>query len=103
MKRKLILGKIGSVLVDRRLWVYLFTLAAVILGMPKLGENAENLGTDVASAIVLITQGVTILVGALSLIFSWERRPPSGLNYKEVLDNLNKFAELLKEAGVKLD
>lgn len=77
------IAKLGTVIIDRRFWLYLFTVFAVVFGMPELKENADALSAEAADAVVLLVQGFTILIGMIKLIGSWENRPPSGTEYKE--------------------
>lgn len=102
MSTKLILDKIGTVLGDRRFWMYLLSLLAMF-GLVPQAADTEALSKDIAEAVVLVFQAATVLGGALVVILSWERRPPSGLRFKEVLDNMRKLQELLDEAGIKFD
>lgn len=101
-KVSLILDKVGTVLGDRRFWVYVLSVAGMFGLVPKAADT-EVLSKDIAEAIVLIFQAATLLGGALFVIGSWERRPPSGLRFKELLDTVSKLEQLLSEAGISLD
>lgn len=92
--------KIKSVVGDSRFWLYVFVVASSVFGIPELGDNAENLSKDVAEAVVLILQGVSILVGTITFMLSLERRP---LSAKESVNKLQQFSKFLQDAGVKFE
>ncbi len=72
----LILGKIGTLLVDRRFLYSLGIVLAMVLGVKEDQFSAE------------IAQIGTIILGVTNLL-SYTVRPPSGLKHKEVVDTYN--------------
>lgn len=80
-----VLGKIYTVLIDRRFWVSLLTVIGLVFGLPELAENSEQAGTDVVDAITLIAQSVGSLIATITLILSWTKRPPSGKEHNEIM------------------
>lgn len=107
-KLTLWLGKMGTILSDRRAIAIVAAVILTLVGIPHTmsGDNGQT-----ADALVAIIQGVVLLAGSLGLVKSWENRPPSGLKYKEVLESLLDMdspemvalRKLLQEAGIELE
>lgn len=80
----LILGKLGTVLVDRRFLASVGTILFMTFGIPegKYTEEISQVGT---------------LIMTLVTVLSWTVRPPSGLKHKELVetDNVIKAASAL--------
>lgn len=101
------LGKVGTVLADRRAWVY---VAAVVLSLLAIPYNVTGVDNEAVGAIVMVVRGTIILAGALGLTKSWENRPPSGLKYKEMLqaflegdsEEMQALKQFLEDAGIYL-
>lgn len=91
---KLIFDKVGTVIVDRRFWINLFTLAAILFGFPQLTDNAEGLSDQAVSIANLIVQAVALIAIPFNLTMSWTKRSPSGLDYK------NALLQTLRDIGV---
>jgi hypothetical protein len=81
----LAIQKIGTLLVDRRFWMYLISLGVILGVLPKTA-NADELGDAWVDGIMLVVQGATVLLNTLVLLYSYTKRPPSGLEYKYSLD-----------------
>jgi len=79
---KLALEKYGTLLVDRRLFVTLLLVFGTIFGVDAWVTDSEALATDVVEAIQLLVSASVALVSVISLVFSYTKRPASGLNYK---------------------
>lgn len=92
----LFVQKIGTVLADRRFWVWLFGLL-VTMGILPATTDAGAIGNQTADAILLVVQGATALFGVIVLLYSWAKRPPSGLNYKELPTEIEKLIPVLSE------
>lgn len=92
---KLIFDKLGTIVVDRRFWINLFTLLAILFGFPQLADQAEGLSDQAIALATLIVQAVSLIVIPLQLVWSWTRREPSGLSYKSPL------SQVLKDIGVE--
>lgn len=69
----LILGKLGTVLVDRRFLGAVGTVLFMVFGIPegKYTEEITQIGTFILSLVVML---------------SWTIRPPSGLKHKDLVD-----------------
>lgn len=107
---KLVLDKVGTILVDRRLWVAAITIAGIIFGIPSFTDNTEALSQEAIDWVNLLTGIVGSLAVVVSLLASWAQRAPSGLSFKdivgeadEVQSEVQKIIELLKEAGEKVN
>lgn len=83
---RVFLEKLGTMIIDRRLLFYIFVVVGTVLGLPQLTDNADTLNKELVDAITLIIQGVTAIVGLVTLLISWTKRPPSGQNYREAVD-----------------
>jgi hypothetical protein len=79
----LILGKLGTVLVDRRFLAAVGTVLFMVFGIPE-GKYTEE-----------ITQ-IGTLIMSLVTVLSWTYRPPSGLKHKELVE----LGAILKAVGV---
>jgi hypothetical protein len=94
------LEKVGTVLVDRRAMVFGFIAAVLLAGSyfgldQALSEQITAALQDTYSASVAVLAAVSVLLFAVAkiaalvasgvaLIKSWEKRPPSGLNFKSI-------------------
>ena len=104
------LGKMGTVVSDRRAINYAVAVVLVLFALPY---SADTLGinSQTVDALVLVIQGAVILFGHLGLTKSWENRLPSGLRYKDVLQDLltsdspeiQALLDFLTEAGIDLE
>jgi hypothetical protein len=95
---KAILDKVGTVLVDRRFWVSLFTTIILVFGSPELLDNAETLGDQAVEVAQIIMQFVGMILPFLNLVNSWTKRAPSGLRFKESqTDLVEQLLEAIKE------
>ena len=81
----LYLQKMGTIISDRRAVNY---AVAVVLALVALPYSADKLAVDseLVGTIVTIIQGAVILLGSYGLTKSWEKRLPSGLKYKDILE-----------------
>lgn len=98
VKLQLVLDKVGTIVVDRRFWVSLFTLLSIIFGIPELANNANYLSGEALDLVVLVAQILGLLLVPFGLVISWANRPPSGLNYKEAVSQL---AQDLRDLGIE--
>jgi len=93
--------KLGTVLIDRRFWSYLFLLG-ITLGVIPATMDADQTANEVVTAVELIVQGATALAGFVALVLSWTKRPPTGMNYQpvppEVLDVASAILKEIKAA-----
>lgn len=96
----LFVQKLGTLLVDRRFIAYIISLG-IMLGLIPAATDAEALSNQTVDAILLIMQGATALLGVLVLVYSWTKRPPSGLDYKKLPVELEQVIPVLKELLVK--
>jgi len=84
----LALEKIGSVLVDRRLWM---AVIAVSVALATLGATQRELSEEEVAPVLeafaelafALAKVLAILAPLFKLISSWTVRPPSGLDFKE--------------------
>lgn len=91
------LKKLGTVLIDRRFWSYLFLLG-ITLGVIPATIDADKTANDVVTAVELIMAGVTALVGFVALVLSWTKRPPTGMDYQPLPPEVIEVAQaILKE------
>lgn len=79
-----ILEKLGTIVVDRRFIASVVSLVVLFLGVPE--STAKN-----------YVEAIGPIIALLGLLASWTVRPPSGLNYKSLVDNIEDFADLLNE------
>lgn len=93
-----LIAKLGTVLIDRRFWMYLLSLG-VIIGLVPATVDTEKMSNDLVGALELIMAGVTALGGLVMLVYSWTKRPPSGMNYKPEINEV--VATLLKEVKAR--
>lgn len=78
--------KFLSLLLDRRLLLYLLSVAFVLLAYPQ----AE-----------VWLKVFSVIGGSWLLIVSWTARPPSGLDFdKIVYDKTGELARLLRQLGI---
>jgi len=92
-----ILGKYGTLLVDRRFIGYILSLL-VMFGILPAVIDTESLSNEFVDAVLLIFQGADTLLGILVLLYSWTKREPSGLNYGIPIDVKELAEALLKVA-----
>lgn len=92
----LFVQKLGTLLVDRRFWAYLLSLG-IMLGVVPATADKEALSNQTVDAILLVMQGATALLGVLVLVYSWTKRPPSGLDYKKLPTEIETLLPILKE------
>jgi len=77
------LFKLLSLLSDRRLLLYVFTLGLSFAAFP------------------LLAQIVAVVGGSWLLLWSWTTRPPSGLDFDKIIyDRTGELARLLRELGI---
>lgn len=89
----LTLEKIGSLLVDRRLWMAVLAVSAALVALGAAEKELKE--SDVAPVLeafsalfFALAKVISILAPLFKLISSWTLRPPSGLNYKELRGTL---------------
>lgn len=95
---KLVLDKVGTVIVDRRFWVSLFTAGLLVFGSPEVLGNVDSLSDQAVEVSQAIVQIIGMLVPFITLIGSWTKRAPSGLNFKETTTAVKIKKEDLLEA-----
>lgn len=97
---KLIFDKVGTILVDRRFWLKFVFPTVFALGLfPQLADaNAEQLTDQAIGWVKLIVEVVIPVLSAYLLGVDWTKRPPSGLEFKELSSELNAK---LRELGIK--
>lgn len=98
----LFVQKVGTLLVDRRFWVYLLSLG-IMLGVVPATADKEALSTQTVDAILLVAQSATAVLGILVLVYSWTKRPPSGLDYKKLPTEVEKVLPVLIDLLSKKD
>ncbi len=89
--------KLVTLLVDRRLIAYVAVVIGTVAGFPQLADNADALNDQAVQAVTLIVQGATILVGLISLLHSWTKRAPSGLDFDKIVYDRTKEIERIFE------
>lgn len=94
---KLVFDKVGTVIVDRRFWVSLFTTVILVFGTPELLGNVDSLSDQALEVTQLIVQVLGMILPLLNLVNSWTKRAPSGLGFKEVQTE----SDILAEAVIK--
>lgn len=91
-----VLAKLGTVLVDRRLWIgWVVPSILLLVGGPTLVNEYGGNDPQVANTVMLITNLIVFVLNPLGIVFSWQQRPPSGLQPVED----GKIMEVLREAG----
>lgn len=103
---KIVIKKLGTLLVDRRLIFYLASVLLVLFGVPNAADQATALDKQVQDLIVLIGQIIVIVSGMVTTVSSWTKRPPSGLQYDTIVSDqtqLYKIKALLEDLGVQID
>ncbi len=98
----LAISKFGTLLVDRRFWAWVISMG-VVIGFVPATADAKALSDQTVSAILMILQGATMLLGMLALVYSWTKRPPSGLDYKKLPTELEELIPILTDLMFKKD
>lgn len=83
------IGKVGTVLGDRRFWIVAMSVAIVFFKLPE-------------AEVKTYAEAITTVVGSLALIVGWTWRPPSGLDYKPVTSELQDLVDALEQLGIKV-
>ena len=97
---ELIVGKIGTVLVDRRFWFeWFFPVVLALRVFPWLADkDVGTLSDQAVEWAKLVVALLVPIVSSLHLGQSWTKRPPSGLGYKDIAAEM---ASKLRDLGVR--
>lgn len=74
------LSKLGTLLVDRRLWIALLFVVGNVVGVDEWSRNADALAGNIVDAIQGILMSGGALIAVVTLLYSYTKRPPSGLD-----------------------
>lgn len=82
------LEKIGTLLVDRRLWMAVIAVSVMLAAVGVMDKELDETQVApvfqaVADLIIALAKVLAILAPLFKLISSWTVRPPSGLTFKE--------------------
>lgn len=95
------LSKYGTILVDRRFIVgFLVPTLLILVGGPELANRFNSANPQTADTITLIMTYVIPLLGGLGVSFSWQKRPPQGLDYKTLSFEAQELLEAARKTGM---
>lgn len=96
---QLVLDKVGTILIDRRFWVAVLTIIAVVFGLPEY--DTDKLSDEALDWVTVVGRLVALIVVPMGLTVSWTKRPPSGTRFKEqseVTEVADKLLALIEAA-----
>lgn len=94
---KLVLDKVGTVIIDRRFWVSLFSVIVLVFGTDQMLGNVDALSDQAVELSSLLLKFMGVFVVPVLLGNSWTKRAPSGLGFKEVNSEVEAFVKTLSE------
>jgi hypothetical protein len=96
---KLVLDKVGTVLVDRRFWLeWVFPIVFAFGFFPYITEsNSEFMADQAVGWAELLVQTLVPIVSTFKLGTSWSKRAPSGLNFKEISSEVEELVAHLSD------
>lgn len=91
----LFLDKILTLVVDRRMFLYVASLLMMFGVLPWSADQLETANQALIDAIVLTAQAMDAVFGLLMLLFSFTKREPSGFLYGQ--RRMNYFKTLKED------
>lgn len=93
----LAIQKLGTLGVDRRLIAFFVIVVLTVVGYPYLLDRAGSLDQQYLDIAYIAVTGAELALGLPVLLWSFTKRPPSGLNWKELPTELEQLIPILSE------
>lgn len=97
------LAKYGTVVVDRRYVVGVIVPAILLfVGGPELVAQYPAADTSLLDTVMPVLSLILLTVNSLGVVFSWQKRAPSGLGPDEPVTSPDdaQLLDILRKAGV---
>jgi len=90
----LTLDKLLTLVVDRRMFIYVASLLMMFGLLPWSADQLETANQALVDAILLVSQAVDAVFGLIMLLYSFTKREPSGYLYgQRRMDYLTSLKE----------